>query len=271
MNANCSKNLRKYIIEQYDFIRRFHDDKDYLTEEEKINVLFEIILNGEIERPFRKLAATQIDDHIDFRKLQFISKLQRIQMYTDYYRSVKMQDKMCSTHVLKNFPKIKNYGDLVRFSLDENAQYEMFQSTLEYDESSGFDKVLFAKCLDEEDVEHLKTINPFFEYEHEKCNVDVDLEFIVKHIEKWQNQFSYDPELSYDKASRFVFELHELRKEEAEKLLTELFNENLDIISCVDKDDEYIEMGQVKISMDNLAVMLKDYYKYHEKVLKKRR
>ena len=72
-------------------------------------------------------------------------------------------------------------------------------------------------------------------------------------------------------AARFVFELHTLRKEEAENLLIDLFREDLGIISSTAEDEEYIQMGQVRVNIDNLATMFKDYYKYQKKLIKKRR
>lgn len=267
-NQNSSKQIRKYIMKQCDLINNLFEDP---TIEEISMVLFESLDNFESNSKVHLLNGYDIPDVLDFSTLRLTSLLERVQMYTDYYRSVKLQDSLYNTKVLPTFLKIDSYENLRRFSNDETVKYEMLASSIEYYRSSGFDKVLFAKCLDSKDVKHLKSINPFFEYEYNKCNINVDLDFMVKHIKKWQKYFPQDINISYNQAARFVFDLYKLRKEEAENLLVDLFREDLGIISSTNDDDECITMGQVKVNVDNLAVMLKDYYKYQEKVLKKRR
>ena len=265
---NISKQIRKYIYKQIDLIDTTFNN---LNDEEKANIFFQSMDNIESNSKIHLLNGYNIPAVLDFGVLKTTTILSRVQLYTDYYRSVKLQDELYGTEVLKSFPKIRSYNDLKRFFSTNINKYEMIDSLKEYNESSGFDKVLFAKCLNEKDINHLKTINPFFEEEYEKCNIDVDLDFIVKHIEKWQKQLPLDVDMSYYQASRFIFELYTLKKEEAQKVLLDLFREDLGIISSTAQDDEYIQMGQVKINVDNLAIMFKDYYKYQKKVLKKRR
>lgn len=265
---NISKQIRKYIYKQIDLIDTTFNN---LNDEEKANIFFQSMDNIESNSKIHLLNGYNIPAVLDFGVLKTTTILSRVQLYTDYYRSVKLQDELYGTEVLKSFPKIRSYNDLKRFFSTNINKYEMLESLKEYYFSSGFDKVLFAKCLEENDVKHLKSINPFFEYEYNKCNVNVDLDFIVKHIKKWQKYFPQDINLSYIQASKFIFDLYKLRKEEAENLLIELFREDLGIISSTNNDEETITMGQVKINENNLAIMFKDYYKYQEKVLKKRR
>lgn len=267
-NQNISKQIRKYVYKQCDLLDTIFSD---LSDNDKAELLFKSLDSLENNASVHILNGYQIPDILDFSALRGTALFTRIQMYTDYYRSAKLQDKLYGTNVINTFPKIKSYKDIQKFSKNEYIQFEMFDSMKEYNESSGFDKVLFAKCLDEKDVKLLKSINPFFEYEYDKCNVNVDLDFMVKQMEKWQKHFPDDLDISYQRASTFIFELYQLRKEEAENLLIDLFREDLGIISSTSDDEEYIQMGQVKINTDNLALMFKDYYKYQKKVLKKRR
>ena len=267
-NQNISKQIREYVYKQCDLIEEIFNG---ITDEETAIILFDSMNNFESNSKVHLLNGYNVPNVLDFGTLRLTALFTRVQMYTDYYRSVKLQDKLYGTEVLNSFPKVKSYENLKEFFNTNKNKYEMLDSLKEYHESSGFDKVLFAKCLDKRDIKHLKTINPFFEYEYNKCNANIDLDFIIKHIEKWQKHFPDDLNISYDQAARFVFELHTLRKEEAENLLLDLFREDLGIISSTAEDKEYIQMGQVRINMDNLATMFKDYHKYQKKLIKKRR
>ena len=266
-NQNISKQIREYVYKQCDLIKGLFDE---VTDEEMANILFESMNNLESNSKVHLLNGYNVPGVLDFRTLRLATLFTRVQMYTDYYRSVKLQDELYGTSVIDSFPKIKSYENLKDLFNTNINKYEMLDSLKEYHESSGFDKVLFAKCLNKKDVKHLKSINPFFEYEYNKCNVDIDLDFIVKHIEKWQKRFPQDLNISYDQAARFVFELYTLKKEEAENLLLDLFREDLGIISSTKENEDYIQMGQITINMDNLATMFKDYYKYQKKLIKKR-
>ena len=266
-DRNTSRQIRKYVLKQCDMINNTFPD---VTGEDIVQLLFNSLDNLESNSELHLLSGYSIPDVIDFSTLRLASLLTRVQMYTDYYRSVKLQDKLFGTRVLDTFMKVNSYEKLKRFSNNEYVQCEMLDSLKEYYDSSAFDKVLFAKCLDEKDVKHLKAINPFFESEYDRCNTDVDLDFMFQNIKNWQNFFPFDIELSYEKAAGFIFDLHKIKKEEAENLLLELFREDLGIISSTDPDEECIKMGQINITEDNLATMFKDYYKFHEKVLKKR-
>ena len=264
-NKNFSKKVREYILRQCDLI-----DTNYkkCTDEDKSKIIFNSINNIESNAKIHLLVGNNIPDVFNFTSLRAVSFISRIQMYTDYYRSAKLQDKLYETNQLKTFLKVKSYDDIKRFSNNQNVQYEMLESLKEYYESSGYDKVLFNKCLDEKDIKHLKAINPFFEYEYDKSNVKIDLEFMLKNIKKWQKHCAYDLDISYDAASRFVFDLYKLNKEEAQKLLIELFNQDLGIISSTKENDEYIKIGNIILNIDNLSIMFKDYYKYQIKKLK---
>lgn len=268
LNQNNSKKIREYVLEQ---CTSFDIIFNKCSDEEKANILFKSINNFESNSKIHLLEGKNIPDVLDFSVLRGTALLSRIQMYTDYYRSAKLQDKLYETNQLNTFLKVKSYDDIKKFSNSNYVQCEMLESLKDYYESSGFDKVLYNKSLDEQDVKHLKAINPFFEYEYNKSNVNIDLNFINKHIKKWQKYCAYDLNISYDAAARFIFELYKISKQEAENLLIELFNQDLGIISSTKENDEYIEIGNVKINADNLAIMFKDNYKYQNKKLKYRK
>ena len=268
-NQNTSKKIRNYIRNQCSIIDETFWD---VSDSEKAAIFFESMDNFESSSPIHILRGHDVPDVVDFKILRGITIFSRIQLYTDFYRSMKLQDKLFGTDRLESYPRVKSYDDIKKMSENDIVKYEMLDSLMEYNESSGFDKVLFSKCLDESDVKYLKSINMFFEEEYEKSNINVDLDFIVKHIEKWQKSFPMDINISYDQAAKFIFDLYKLKKEEAENFLVDLFREDLGIISSTKSENEdSIMMGQVCLNVDNLSIMLKDYYKYQKKVLNKKR
>ena len=139
-----------------------------------------------------------------------------------------------------------------------------------YNEISGFDKVLLNKCLEETDINILKNVNPFFESEYNATNVDVDLDFLKRQIEKWQKSYPDDIEKSYMEASYFLFDLYKINKEECESVIIDLIRQDLGIYSCNEERENTIKIGQAIFDEDKLSMMLKDYYKYETKELIKR-
>lgn len=275
LDRNNSKIIRDYVMEQFNLINNLDNN---LTFEDKAQILFDSMDNFENDNYLHYLISPSVIDKIDFEAYRIITILSRIQMYTDYYMSSKLQDKLIGSYELINFPKVDSYDKLKEVSSDKENRIKMLnkikmlESLKEYYNSSGFDKVLYAKCLDKKDVNHLKAINPFFEYEYNSSNVEINLDFMIKHIEKWQKSYQDDIDLSYLMASNFVFDLYKIKREEAENLLINLFKQDLGIISStnLDDDDEYIKIGQVNMNIQNLAIMFKDYHKFQNKILKKR-
>ena len=268
-NQKISKKIRNYINEQYEIIGDFYPN---MNKEEKSKLFFDSLDNFEKDKSFcvisRYISKHKIPEEINFIGVKGASILSRIQLYTDYYRSVKLQDRLCGTMVLRTFPKINLYEDLLKYTKDETVQYEMIESLKEYSDSTGYDKVLFAKCLEKKDVDYLKRFNPFFEEEYNESNVSVDLNFVKNHIEKWQKSFTFDKTLSYHKAVKFIFELNIIEPNTVKNLLLELFNQDLSIYSSTNAEDEVIKVDKMRVNQEGLYYMLKEYYEYETKKLK---
>jgi len=261
LNKNNSKKIRNYILEQYYIIDELFNE---LTEIEKNQILFDVVEAFDNKNVLDEIS----DNNIDFRRYQTVSKLSKIQIFTDYYRYKKISDKVYGSRFINSIPKINSYEDLDKYCKNPYTRHEMIEAVKEYGESTKLDRILLNKCLDIKDVKYLKSVNPFFEYDYNKYNINIDLDFIIKQIKKWQKFYPQDVSLSYDILSRFIFQLNYCRKEEAEKLLLELFDEKLSIYSSTDSAEETINIGNIRIGMRHLNIMLREYYDYNKKVLK---
>ena len=264
-NENISKNIRNYVVKKCILIDDMFPD---LSEEAKAIIFFNSLDSLENDAELHLFTGYNIPYDFNFSAVKGTALLSRVQLYTDYYKSVKLQDRLCGTNVLRTFPKINSYEDLKRFSHNKNIQYEMLDSLIEYSDSTGYDKVLFAKCLDNKDVEYLKRFNPFFEEEYIKTNVVVDLNFIKNHIQKWQKCFEFDKLMSYHKAVDFIFDLNMLDPNTVKKLLLELFDQDLGIYSSTNAEDDVIKVDKIRVNPEGLYYMLKEYYEHETKSLK---
>ena len=201
---------------------------------------------------------------------KFLAITSKLQMYTDFYRFNKYQNIMYNKDLI-DLTCIDSYESLNQNFDDRNLSNTMFYSLVKYAESSEYKKVLINKCLNKKDVETLNKINPFFKEEYDKCNIPLDLDFIKTHIGKWQKSFPDDENESYVQSADFIMKLYKINQEDAKRILIDLFRQiqDLGILSYNGEDEDIIKIGQVTINHENLAIMLKDYYKYETKTLKK--
>ena len=146
----------------------------------------------------------------------------------------------------------------------------MLDSTLDFVVMNDLDRTLLFKSLEKKDINLLKSINPFFESEYNKYNKKIDLDYINDNISKIQQIIPDDKYVSYNLASRFIFDLYHINKDEAEELLINLFRQDLGIYSkdVINDEEEIIKMGQINLSIECLQYMLKDYYLFSRKTLK---
>ena len=208
--------------------------------------------------------------NVDNATVYFLNSkyLLKTQMYTDYFRFLKLQDVIYGAEQLKKLPIIEDYDDILDYSDNNIVFIQMLDSMRNTHISSEYVKILLNKCLSNREVKYLSNLNPLFKLEYEMYNKDINLEFIkdkmFEHIEETPDK----KQEVFEEASAFLFDLYNINKEEATNLFIELFNQDLGIISSTYEDENTIRLGQVVLRMDNLALMLKDYYEYEQKQYK---
>ena len=265
---NNSDKVRESVIKYYGFISELFDDQ------EQVRILFWNSLNTfdkdgvskEYLSPYM-FNISRLDEMKDTGK--FLSVTSKIQMYTDFYRFDKLSAILNNGEVKEFLLKNDSYEKINKYFNSEQLPNYMLYYLMKYTQASGYTKVLLNKCLNEDDIKLLSSINPFFMEEYEKSNVLVNLDFIKKHIGKWQKSLPDDEDESYIESADFIMKLYKLREKEATDLLIELFRQDLGIISYDNDDVEIIKIGQISVSRKNLAIMLKDYYKYETEALKR--
>lgn len=273
INKNYSSEIRKYILGQYNFVKNFFDNnKNIYSNEDMIdNVYLSSLDSIEENLPIRHMILSKESVTIeDLKNARLFAILSRIQMYTDYYRYLKFQDINQKTNLIDNFCEVKSYKDIKNIFSDKIAAKEMIESSLEFNKSSGYDKVLFTKCLDYHDREHLLRINPFSEYELKNYDVNVDLNFIDRHLKKWQKSFPNDIDKSYDEASSFIIDLYNINKDEGLKIIGDLFDKlGKTFIENYEPDkDSSIKVNGVVLDHLLLKQILHDYDEENNYTLK---
>lgn len=179
-----------------------------------------------------------------------------MQMYTDYYRNERylslILDKPFCIASFKYFFERENYST----GIFENS---MVSSLKKFPDLSAYEKVLQTKCLSEKENIYLMGKNPFYEYEKNKYDIDITLDFIRKHIGIWQKKFN-DEEKSYDGAVDFIYKLNIIRTEEAKNLL---------MLICEFLSVNYDE--KLLLSKSQLKELLKKYYLKSNEELKSKK
>lgn len=191
--------------------------------------------------------------------------LLKTQMFVDYFRLLKFEDTIYGAKRLEDLPIIEDYEDINYYAKNNKSLAQMLEAMMVVYEASNYEKILMAKCLDTREKRYLEKLHPYFKSEQEMYDIDVDLDYVMDQID---DEYTYlKDDKAYDRASSFLFDLHKLDKEKAEKIFIELFDQDLGIISSTYESDDTIRMGQVVLRRDNLALMLKDYHKYQVKTL----
>ncbi len=266
-NKNYSNEIRKYISRQYNYAKNYFENDD----KETVDITYLYTLDAiEEDLKCRLIVSNRTATINDLEIARLFAKLSRIQMYTDYYRYLKFQDVLYNSNLVKNFPEINSYEDLKMIFEDQIAACEMIKACLEFSQSSGYDKVLLTKCLTFNERSHLLKINPFFEYELKKYDLKVDLNFISRHLKKWQTCFPNDKEKSYDETVKFIADLYKISNVEGSKLIIGLLNELGNPFISNYASDESSKAKTTNLVMDNLMLkkMIKDYDEENNHTLK---
>lgn len=202
-------------------------------------------------------------DEISFYTLGFqvLERLIQMQEITDYYRYTKCNDLIDGTNNIDFFPKTNNDDDILKLFQNNDLFNAMYDALIQYNDSPAYDKILLEKSLDSQDIEILKKLNPLFEDEHNKYNINVDLDFVTKQIRKWQNAFPDNLNESYEVTSSFLMALYKINKDECLKILNEILNslnKNVYVHNSYPQDNTIMLNGMI-IDKDILTQMLKDF------------
>lgn len=203
----------------------------------------------------------------DNYKVNFLNSryLIETQMFTDYFRFLKMQDTLSGRKEIKKLPIIEDYSDISEFLEDELSFAQSISSMMATYNCNIYGKILLNKCLDSREAKYLSTLNPFFKSEYDMYNKDIDLEFIKNQMQEYNDHYIGDPNQAYIDASSFLFDLYKTNKEEATNIFNELFNQDLGIYSSDYEDETTIKIGPFVMRRDLLAQMFKEYYEYEVK------
>ena len=274
---NCSKMIREAIINYYGHITEIfeYNSKSDIKVCEAITAVFWNSLNSFDSDERFKIFSTPFsyvfenEDSYNIPNIaKFLSVTSKLQMFTDFYRFNRYSN-IVENRPSKDLSIIDSYEKIRKVFYQHDLANVMFYALVNYEESSGYKKVLLDRCLNEKDIETLSKLNPFFQEEYEKSKIQIDLDFIKKHIGKWQKQFPNDEDESYVQSADFIMKLYKINKDDATAILSDLFRQDLGILDYKGEDEDVIKIGQVTINHRNLALMLKDYYKYETKTLKK--
>lgn len=193
------------------------------------------------------------------RETDFIKKTIYIQSYTDFYLMNRFHNKIEKND--SSFINI-NYENVEKFFDDSDIYIVMLKSMEEFNTLSAYDKILLLKSLTQEENEMLKSINPFFEYEKNKYDVEITKELIIKQMNKWVNSFGL--EKAINETSKFIFKLYDINVLNVNSLFLEL-----DIIGEKDQiSDEVINYNNLYVTKNNLNSKLREEYNNKQKIKK---
>ncbi len=187
------------------------------------------------------------------------------QMFTDYFRFLKMQDVLYGKKELQKLPIIEDYNDVSEFLENDLPFSRAVESMMVTYNCNLYGKILLNKCLSSREVKYLSTLNPYFAEEHEMYNKKIDLEFIKNQMQEYHDHYQEDPNQAYIDASAFLFDLYKTNKEEATDIFNELFTTDLGIYSSDYEDETTLKIGSFVMRRDLLAQMFKEYYEHEVK------
>lgn len=137
-----------------------------------------------------------------------LSTMVVLEVFVEVYKILNLREKLdiiddIDAHLLEEMRKVEQFEDIVNV-LCRKANISLIGDAVEFDNLSAFDKVLQTKALDENDLAILRRIFPLFEGEYEHYNVEVDEDFMIRQIGKWQTGCNDDIEKSYEEAANFL-------------------------------------------------------------------
>lgn len=133
--------------------------------------------------------------------------------------------------------------------IDPNVGAKLVQASLDFLDSSAYEKVLSFKCLDAENVYVLTNISPYFTDDLIRYAIDINREFLIKQINKWK--FATNEEEAINAASEFLINAFNMN--------IDIENLVIDIINQAETDDVLQALVDEDVQM--LGAFILDYYR----------
>ena len=194
----------------------------------------------------------------------------KYQMYIDYYKKLNLKEKLGNIDLsekidLEILRASETPEEIAGLANDFSCgmPIDMFDTMLEYDKTSVFEKILLIKALDYEDISKISSISPFFEVEMTKYNIDINLDFIKDRINRLNtNVFSNNTERTYTEVVDFIGNLMKINPVETKELLDEVVIESDDATYPQEsKSATDMKCSYGYVSKNKLKEMLKDMTK----------
>ena len=202
------------------------------------------------------------------------------QLYIDYYKKLNLDNKLKRDYQELSeitFEKLNNSNTPEEITnlialLDTHIPYCMLNTMLKYDKTSVYEKILQVKALDSEQVKKLVSINPFFETEVDKYDIDISLAFIKDRINRLNaGTFSDNKDRVYNETVDFIYNLSKIRKNEAASLLDEIIIESEDIKLSSNSNGKNMKCSYGYISKSKLKSLLIGMTKEEDISVKKKK
>ena len=193
------------------------------------------------------------------RETDFFKRTIYIQGYTDFYMMSRFHNK-----IEKNDSSFINidYETIEKFFDDSDLYTIILKSMEEFTDLSAYDKIILLKSLTNEENKMLKSINPFFEFEKNKYDIEIGKELILKQMDKWNKYQGL--EKSLEETTNFIFKLYNLDPSNIDELLYQLNVEGLNI----HPDGDYIKYNNTYITRNIIRKNLNKEYSNKQKIKK---
>lgn len=264
---NYSKSIRKTFKKLLQMTEI--ELKEYIDVLKEIGVQVELQYEACIETLQNSTKNNQITEMLklyglisdyDQRMLEIIKTSIYIQSYTDFYilgrylNTIEKND--------RNFSKI-NFEIIEKEYFNTPDIYVMMLKSMDlFENLSAYDKIISHKKLTKEENEMLKSINPIYEYEKNKYDIEITKGLITNQMNKWKK--SFDLETAQEKTIEFIFKLYSLNPNNINELFEELnITGEKQLI-----DDEAIIFNDTYVTKEILTEKLKEEINNKEKVKK---
>lgn len=262
-NNKYIRDLTKYI---YSYLGNYIDSTYHISDDySKKNIFLSSLTLNSYESRRRQLSKIFNIEEESIIKTSAIITMIQYQLYIDYYKKLNLDKKLKRNFQELSeitFEKLNNSNtpkEIVGFVslLDTHIPYCMLDTMLEYDKTSVYEKILQVKALDSEQVQKLVSINPFFETEVNKYDIDISLSFIKDRINRLNTgTFSDNKDRVYNETADFIYNLSKIRKKEAACLLDEIIMESENIKLSSNSNDKDMKCSYGYISKNELKSLL---------------
>lgn len=255
---NYSKQIRNktqiYVENAGEFLDLFGIDNSL-----KYELLIESLKCNDDQTTVELLKQYRIFSEQKQRETDFFKRTIYIQGYTDFYMMSRFHNK-----IEKNDSSFINidYEKIERFFDDSDLYTVILKSMEEFTDLSAYNKIILFKSLTKEENEMLKTINPFFEFEKNKYDIEITKELIIKQMDKWNKSFGL--ENAVKQTSKFIFDLYNINSSNINNLF-----EQINIQGKKNPiEEDVIKYNDTYITEDILIEKLNEMYSQKQKIKK---